>query len=131
MTSPDLAHVTALTFDCYGTLIDWETGAIEALRPLLARHGVAVTARRLRDQQTDIGGSGHSVHARALQPPGDVPRSTGRPIVVDGREQLRHARPADDHDRRRDEDQLEHRVTTVAPSSNDCRAARPQVAIGP
>lgn len=37
----DPDRVTALTFDCYGTLIDWETGVIEALRPLLARHGVA------------------------------------------------------------------------------------------
>jgi len=26
-----------LTFDCYGTLIDWETGMIDALRPLVAR----------------------------------------------------------------------------------------------
>jgi 2-haloacid dehalogenase len=43
MTSPDFARVTALTFDCYGTLIDWESGAIEALRPLLARHGVVVS----------------------------------------------------------------------------------------
>ena len=25
---------TVLTFDCYGTLIDWETGLVEALRPL-------------------------------------------------------------------------------------------------
>ena len=40
MTATDLARVTALTFDCYGTLIDWEAGATEALRPLLARHGV-------------------------------------------------------------------------------------------
>src|SRR3954468_3902000 len=40
---PDLARVTALTFDCYGTLIDWEAGAIEALRPLLARHGVTLS----------------------------------------------------------------------------------------
>ena len=39
----DPAGVTALTFDCYGTLIDWETGTIEALRPLLARHGVALS----------------------------------------------------------------------------------------
>jgi len=37
----DPARITALTFDCYGTLIDWEAGAIEALRPLLARHGAA------------------------------------------------------------------------------------------
>jgi 2-haloacid dehalogenase len=30
-----------LTFDCYGTLIDWERGILAALRPLLERHGVA------------------------------------------------------------------------------------------
>src|SRR3954451_10776219 len=42
VTFPDPARVTALTFDCYGTLIDWEAGAIEALRPLLARHGVTL-----------------------------------------------------------------------------------------
>jgi 2-haloacid dehalogenase len=29
-----------LSFDCYGTLIDWERGIVEALRPVLARHGV-------------------------------------------------------------------------------------------
>ena len=40
LLDPD--RVTTLTFDCYGTLIDWETGAIEALRPLLARHGIAL-----------------------------------------------------------------------------------------
>ena len=27
-----------LTFDCYGTLIDWETGILSALKPLLAAH---------------------------------------------------------------------------------------------
>ena len=43
MSPFDPAGVTTLTFDCYGTLIDWETGAIEALRLLLARHGVALS----------------------------------------------------------------------------------------
>ena len=28
-----------LTFDCYGTLIDWETGIVNAMRPILAGHG--------------------------------------------------------------------------------------------
>lgn len=28
-----------LTFDCYGTLIDWEAGIITALRPVLLSHG--------------------------------------------------------------------------------------------
>ncbi|MCA9519770.1 MAG: haloacid dehalogenase type II [Myxococcales bacterium] len=32
-----------LSFDCYGTLIDWESGILEALRPLLARKGVEPT----------------------------------------------------------------------------------------
>ncbi|WP_454828488.1 haloacid dehalogenase type II [Paraburkholderia xenovorans] len=32
-----LTDFDTLTFDCYGTLIDWETGIFEGLRPLLAR----------------------------------------------------------------------------------------------
>ena len=31
----DLDEFTTLTFDCYGTLIDWETGIWDALQPLL------------------------------------------------------------------------------------------------
>jgi 2-haloacid dehalogenase len=37
-----LADFKVLSFDCYGTLIDWETGILAALRPLLRRTGVAV-----------------------------------------------------------------------------------------
>ena len=32
-----LTDFKVLTFDCYGTLIDWETGIVNALRPLLRR----------------------------------------------------------------------------------------------
>jgi 2-haloalkanoic acid dehalogenase type II len=32
-----LTDFKALTFDCYGTLIDWESGMVEGLAPLLAR----------------------------------------------------------------------------------------------
>ena len=32
-----LSDFSALSFDCYGTLIDWETGLLEALRPLRER----------------------------------------------------------------------------------------------
>jgi 2-haloalkanoic acid dehalogenase type II len=35
-----LTDFSTLTFDCYGTLIDWETGIFTALHPLLARAGV-------------------------------------------------------------------------------------------
>ncbi len=37
----DTERIEVLTFDCYGTLIDWETGILEALRPLLAAHGAS------------------------------------------------------------------------------------------
>ena len=36
-----LSQFKALSFDCYGTLIDWETGIVEALRPLGERAGTA------------------------------------------------------------------------------------------
>lgn len=43
MTHPiDYRQVDALTFDCYGTLIDWETGLTDAFRPILEAHGVAL-----------------------------------------------------------------------------------------
>jgi 2-haloalkanoic acid dehalogenase type II len=41
-----LADFKVLTFDCYGTLIDWETGLFEGLRPLVARSRSAMS----RDQ---------------------------------------------------------------------------------
>ena len=35
----DLQHFDALTFDCYGTLIDWERGLLGGLRPVLEARG--------------------------------------------------------------------------------------------
>jgi len=34
----DFTRFEILTFDCYGTLIDWETGILSALRRILAAH---------------------------------------------------------------------------------------------
>lgn len=36
----DFTAVDVLTFDCYGTLIDWETGLLEALSPVLDAHEI-------------------------------------------------------------------------------------------
>jgi len=36
-----LTSFTTLSFDCYGTLIDWEAGLLAALAPLVARAGIA------------------------------------------------------------------------------------------
>lgn len=38
-----LTDFKALTFDCYGTLIDWESGMIAGLRPLTSRLATAPT----------------------------------------------------------------------------------------
>jgi len=34
----DFSRFSVLTFDCYGTMIDWESGLFSALRPILAKH---------------------------------------------------------------------------------------------
>ncbi|HEU5423551.1 MAG TPA: haloacid dehalogenase type II [Nitrolancea sp.] len=46
----DLRDFDVLTFDCYGTLIDWESGILAALRPLLTRHGVALSDDQVLEQ---------------------------------------------------------------------------------
>jgi 2-haloalkanoic acid dehalogenase type II len=42
-----LSDFKVLTFDCYGTLIDWETGILDALRPL-------VRGQRIEHSRDDI-----------------------------------------------------------------------------
>ena len=39
---PQLSAFQVLTFDCYGTLIDWETGICQALGPWLEAKGVRI-----------------------------------------------------------------------------------------
>ncbi len=45
----DFAQFRALSFDCYGTLIDWETGITQALRPWAQRHDLTVAPATLLD----------------------------------------------------------------------------------
>ena len=40
MAELDFTRFDAVTFDCYGTLIDWEQGILNALQPVLAPRGV-------------------------------------------------------------------------------------------
>jgi 2-haloacid dehalogenase len=40
MTDLDYGRFDALTFDCYGTLIDWEAGLLAALRRVIGAHGI-------------------------------------------------------------------------------------------
>jgi 2-haloalkanoic acid dehalogenase type II len=54
-----LTDFKVLTFDCYGTLIDWESGMVAALRPLVAR----VPRQLTRDQILEA----HARHESAQQ----------------------------------------------------------------
>jgi 2-haloacid dehalogenase len=46
----DLKSKTYLTFDVYGTLIDWETGIIESYQPILKAHQIMVDDETLLEQ---------------------------------------------------------------------------------
>ena len=39
----DFGRYEVVSFDCYGTLIDWESGIVSGLRPILSAHGVDAT----------------------------------------------------------------------------------------
>jgi 2-haloacid dehalogenase len=43
----NFSNFEILTFDCYGTLIDWETGIFTALKPILAAHGKSIADDQL------------------------------------------------------------------------------------
>ena len=43
----DFSRFKFISFDCYGTLIDWETGLLKALAPILHKHGVQVSDAEL------------------------------------------------------------------------------------
>lgn len=50
----DFSRFRLLTFDCYGTLIDWETGIFGALRPILAAHGKSLGDAQLLELYSDL-----------------------------------------------------------------------------
>jgi 2-haloacid dehalogenase len=56
-----LTDFKALTFDCYGTLIDWESGIWAALQPLLATAGAQID----RDQALEAFGRRESAQQAA------------------------------------------------------------------
>jgi 2-haloalkanoic acid dehalogenase type II len=59
----DFDRFEAMSFDCYGTLIDWETGIANALRPWAQRNGLAL------DDQALIAAHGrHETHVQDDMP---------------------------------------------------------------
>ena len=46
----DFSRFEILTFDCYGTLIDWETGILSSMQRILAAHGKRVDDATVLEQ---------------------------------------------------------------------------------
>jgi 2-haloacid dehalogenase len=59
----DFDRFEAMSFDCYGTLIDWETGIANALRPWATRNGVD-----LGDQALIAAHGRHETHVQDDMP---------------------------------------------------------------
>jgi 2-haloacid dehalogenase len=43
----NLDQFRLVTFDCYGTLIDWETGILDIFRPILSAHGAHLSSAEI------------------------------------------------------------------------------------
>lgn len=72
----DFNRVRYLTFDCYGTLIDWETGILNALSPILKANGVSLDDREILETFAELETAAES------GPYGSYRRVLG--MVVDG-----------------------------------------------
>ncbi|HEY2361659.1 MAG TPA: haloacid dehalogenase type II [Candidatus Angelobacter sp.] len=46
--------IRLITFDCYGTLVDWESGMLAALRPLFSRNGHTVSDLQILELYGEI-----------------------------------------------------------------------------
>ncbi|HEV7675732.1 MAG TPA: haloacid dehalogenase, partial [Candidatus Angelobacter sp.] len=46
--------IRLITFDCYGTLIDWESGMLAALRPILSRDNRKVSDTQILEFYGEI-----------------------------------------------------------------------------
>jgi 2-haloacid dehalogenase len=50
----DFSRYRILTFDCFGTLIDWESGILGAVKPVLERYGVEADDRTILEAYAQI-----------------------------------------------------------------------------
>ncbi len=50
----DFSKYEVLSFDCYGTLIDWETGIIAALKPILSAHNITLDDEQILELYVEI-----------------------------------------------------------------------------
>ena len=66
----DFDAFDVLTFDCYGTLIDWEAGILAALRAPMAAHGITASDQELLEafarHEHEIEGGPHRLYREVL-----------------------------------------------------------------
>jgi len=65
-----LTDFEALSFDCYGTLIDWEAGLSAVLVPWARERGLTLTAEQLLTEY-----AGLEARSRRKNPPGSTQTS--------------------------------------------------------
>jgi 2-haloacid dehalogenase len=53
ITPEQIDQVEVLTFDCYGTLIDWEAGILGVWKPMLAARGIEVSDEEILGQYVE------------------------------------------------------------------------------
>jgi 2-haloacid dehalogenase len=63
-----LTDFDALSFDCYGTLIDWEAGISAVLGPWASAHGVAASSEELLERYAQIEAREEAEHPTTLYP---------------------------------------------------------------
>ena len=50
----DFNQFEVLSFDCYGTLIDWERGIIDAVKPVLQSHRISINVETLLNRYAEV-----------------------------------------------------------------------------
>src|SRR5260370_715053 len=73
-----LTNFEAMSFDCYGTLIDWEAGLSAVLTPWAREHGLDLTGEQLLAEYSGVEAVGEAGRARDRYP--DVPARSLRPL---------------------------------------------------
>lgn len=67
----------AMSFDCYGTLIDWETGLLKAIQPLLGSHGMRLSDAEVLEIYSEIEPEEQSPYRRYREVLANVVRRFG------------------------------------------------------
>ena len=68
----DFQHFEWLSFDCYGTLVDWETGISNAVDAALRSHDIGLSRSEILELFAEVepqiqGGSGYLEYRRVLR----------------------------------------------------------------